>query len=93
MIRKHQICLNDLYWELTLKYVQEDAEIHQDHSLSSLCGGMPTDSMDREDMHQEQLMILCLITFDKKKSFYDTLQYIVVKLNKYYDHNKTHSYH
>lgn len=40
-----------------------------------------------------QFMILSLIMFDQRRSFYDTLQYIVVKLNKYYDHNKTHSYH
>lgn len=64
----------------------------QAHSLSSLHGGMHTNTTGVECMDQEQLMILCLITFDQR-SFYDTFQYIVVKLNKYYDHNKTHSYH
>ena len=61
--------------------------------ISPLYGSMPTDTTTGECMDQEQLMILCPVTFDQRRSFYDTLQYIVVKLNKYYDHNKTHSYH
>lgn len=64
----------------------------QEHSLPSLHGGMLRGTVGVECTDLEQLMTFCLITFDQR-SFYDTFQCIVVKLNKYYDHNKTHSYH
>lgn len=35
--------------------------------------GAPTDTTGVECMDQEQLMVLCLITSDQKRSFYDTL--------------------
>lgn len=72
MTRKHRKCVSDLYWGLSLKYGLENTENDlQDHS-PSLWWRAYRDHGTR--LHgEEQLTSLCLLTFDQRRSFYDTL--------------------